>query len=138
MKFLPCSSDLSPSQQSSSSGDLRPEMMESEMPPSAAPSGGADDPEVSSRRVSLNPTGPGSSAPTGVRPVELQDLLKRASISEDHHALMSMVIERISSAEGGLHNAVRSLLPRFGVRKNDALFFDSFAHEGAPCIDSSP
>ena len=50
-EILPCSSDLSPSQQSSSLGDLRPEMMESETPPSAAPSGGADDPEVSSQRV---------------------------------------------------------------------------------------
>ncbi len=55
--FLPCSSDLRPSQLSSSSGDLRPEMMESETPPSAAPSGGADDPEVSSWRVSPSPEG---------------------------------------------------------------------------------
>ena len=94
-------------------------MMESETPPSAAPSGGADDPEVSSRRVSPSPVGPKGSAPTGVRPGKLKDLLERASISEDHHALMSMVIERISSAEGGLHNAVRSLLAGFEVHKND-------------------
>ena len=40
-------------------------MMESETPPSAAPSGGADDPEVSSRRVSPSPAGPESAAPTG-------------------------------------------------------------------------
>ena len=92
-------------------------MMESETPPSAAPSGGADDPEVSSRRVSPSPVGPGSSAPTGVRPVELQDLLKRASISEDHRTLMSTVIERISSAESGLYEAVGSLLTGFEVRK---------------------
>ena len=97
-------------------------MMESETPPSAAPSGGADDPEVSSRRVSLSPAGPKSSAPTGVRPRELKDLLERASISEDHHALMSVVIERISSAEGRLHNAVRCLLVGFEVRKNDTPF----------------
>ena len=45
------------------------------------------------------------------------DLLERASISEDHRTLMSTVIERISSAEGGLHDAVRSLLARFEVRK---------------------
>ena len=92
-------------------------MMESDTPPSATPSGGADDPEVSSRRVSLNPAGPGSSTPTGIRPVELQDLLERASISEDHHTLMSMVIERISSAKSGLHEAVGSLLTGFEVRK---------------------
>ena len=87
------------------------------MPTSAAPSGGADDPQVSSWRVSPSPAGPGSSAPTGVRPVELQDLLKRASISEDHRTLMGMVIERILSAESGLCEAVGSLLTGFEVRK---------------------
>ena len=92
------------------------------MPPSAAPSGGADDPEVSSRRVSPSPAGPRCSAPTGVRPVELQDLLERASISEDHRILINTVIERISSAEGGLHDAVRSLLAGFEVCKNDTPF----------------
>ena len=97
-------------------------MMESETPPSADPSGGAGDPEVSSRRVSPSPAGPESSAPIGVRPVELHDLLNRASISEDHRALMSMVIGRISSAESGLRSAVRSLLAGFEVRKNDAPF----------------
>ena len=106
-------------------------MMESETPPSAAPSGGADDPEVSSRRISPSPAGPESSAPTSVRPEELKDLLERASISEDHRTLMSMVIGRISSAEGGLHDAVRILLAGFEVRKND-IPFDSFAHRVRP------
>ena len=92
-------------------------MIESETPPSAAPSCGADDPEVSSRRVSPSPEGPESSAPIGVRPMELQDLLKRASISEDHRTLMGNVIERISSAESGLYEAVGSLLTGFEVRK---------------------
>ena len=55
--ILPCSSDLSPSQQSSSSGDLLPEMMESGTPPPAVPPSEAGDPEVSLRRVSLNPAG---------------------------------------------------------------------------------
>ena len=92
-------------------------MMESETPPSAAPSCGAEDPEVSSWRVSPSPAGPESLAPIGVRPVELQDLLKRASISEDHRTLMSMVIERISSAKRGLYEAVGNLLTGFEVRK---------------------
>ena len=92
-------------------------MMESETPPFAALSGGADDPEVSSRRVSPSPAGPESSAPTGVQPEELKDLLKRSSISEGHRTLMSTVIERISSAESGLHEAVGSLLTGFEVRK---------------------
>ena len=107
---------------SSSSGDLRPEMMESETPPSATPSDRANDPVVSSRRVSPSPAEPKSSPPTSVRPGELKDLLERASVSEDHRALMSMVIGRISSAESGLHNAVWSLLAGFKVRKNDAPF----------------
>ena len=58
-----------------------------------------------------------SSAPIGVRPVELQDLLKRASISEDHRTLMGRMIERILSAESGLYEAVGSLLTGFEVRK---------------------
>ena len=87
------------------------------MPPSAAPSCGADDPEVSSRGVSPSPAGPESSAPIGVRSVELQDLLKRASISEDHRTLMSTVIERIWSTESGLYEAVGSLLTGFEVCK---------------------
>ena len=106
-------------------------MMESETPPSAAPSGGADDPEVSSRRVSPSPAGPESSAPIVVRPVELQDLLKRASISEDHRTLMGDVTKRISSAETGLYEAVESLLTGFEVAKND-IPVDSFAHEVRP------
>ena len=92
-------------------------MMERETPPSAAPSGGAYGPEVLSWRVSPSPAGPESSAPIGVRSVELQDLLKRASISEDHRTLMSMVIERISSTESGLYEAVGNLLMGFEVRK---------------------
>ena len=92
-------------------------MMESKTPPSAAPSCGADDPEVSSQKVSPSPAGPGGSAPTSVRSEELKDLLKRVSISEDHRTLMSTVIARISSAESGLHDAVRSLLAGFEVRK---------------------
>ena len=107
---------------SSSSGDLRPEMMESETPPSAAPPDRAGELEVLSRRASPSPAEPKSSAPTRVRPGELKDLLEKASISEGHHSLMSMVIGRISSAESGLHNAVRSLLAGFEVRKNDTPF----------------
>ena len=112
-------------------------MMESETPPPAVPSCEAGDPEVSSQRVSSSPAGPEGSpmspqsppcpafenghrtspAPPGVRSEELKDLLGRASISEDHRALMGTVIERISSAESGLHEAVRSLLIGFEVRK---------------------
>ena len=113
---------------SSTSGDLRPDMVESETPPSGAPSDRADEPEVSSRREPPGLAKPESSAPTGVR---LKDLLEKASISEDHHALMSVVIERISSAKGSLHNAVSSLLAGFEVCKNDTPF-NSFAYRMRP------
>ena len=112
-------------------------MMESRTAPPAVPPCEAGDPEVSSRRVSLNPAGPEGShmapqspprlafekghrtspAPSGARSEELKDLLGRASISEEHRALMGTVIERISSAESGLHEAVRSLLIGFEVRE---------------------
>ena len=134
---LPCSSDPAPSQQNSSSGDLLPEMMESGTPPPAVPPCEAGDPEVSSRRVSPYPAGPEGShmapqsppcpafekghrtspVPSGARSEELKDLLGRASISEEHRALMGTVIERISSAESRLHEAVRSLLTGFEVRE---------------------
>ena len=114
-EILPCSSDLIPSQQSSSSGDLLPEMMESGTPPPTVPPGKAGDPEVSSRRVSPNPAGAEDSyvaprgclrpaferghrtspAPSSARPEELRILLGRASISEEHRALMGTVIGRI-------------------------------------------
>ena len=118
---LSCSSDLNSSQRSSSSGDLRPEMIESEMPPLVAPSHEAGDPEVSSRRVFPSPD-PGkgrqaSPAPSGVQSEGLKDLLVRASISEEHRMLMNTVIGRISSAESGLYEAARSLLTGFEVRK---------------------
>ena len=107
------------------------------MPPPAIPPCEAGDPEVSSRRVSSNPVGPKGShmgpqspprpafekghwtspAPSGARSEELKDLIGRASISEEHRALMGTVIERISSVESGLHKAVRSLLTGFEVRK---------------------
>src|SRR3954469_7807982 len=94
-EILPCSSDLDPSQQSSSSGDLLSEMMESGTPPLAVPPTEAGDPEVSSRRVSPNPAGAEGShmapqgsprsaferghrtspAPSGARSGELKNLL---------------------------------------------------------------
>ena len=112
-------------------------MMESGTPPPAVSPCEAGDPEVSSRRVSLNPAGPEGSrmapqgppcpafekghrmspAPSGARSEELKDLLGRASISEEHRALMDTVIGRISSAESGLYEAVGSLLTGFEVCK---------------------
>ena len=111
--------------------------MESGAPPPAVPPCEAGDPEVSSRRVSPNPAGPEGShmaprstpcmafekghrtspAPSGARSEELKDLLGRASMSEEHRALMDTVIGRISSAESVLHEAVRSLLTGFEVRE---------------------
>ena len=134
-EILPCNSDLSPSQQSSSLGDLLPEMMESGTPPPAVPPSEAGDLEVSSRRVSPNPAGAEggyaaprvsprpaferghgtSPAPSGARPEELKILLGQASISEEHRALIGTMIERISSVESGLYEAVKSLPTGFEV-----------------------
>ena len=132
---------------SSSSGDLLPEMMESETPPPATPPHEAGDPEVSSWRVSPDPARPEgnpmatrspqypaleesnqkSPAPSGVRSDVLRELMGRAAISEEHRTLMGSVMERISSAESGLHEAFMSLLTSFEVREM-IYIFDSTAY----------
>ena len=144
---MSCSSDHSPSRQSSCSGDLLPEMMESETPPHVSPPHEANDPEVSSRRISPDPPRPEGnpsatrspeySAPkgsnrkspelSGARPDALMNLLEQAAISEAHRTLMGTVVERISSAESGLHEAFMSLLRGFQVRKV-VYVFDGTAH----------
>ena len=130
---------------SSSSGDLLPEMMESETPPPDSSSQEAGDPEVSSWRASPDPVRPEdnpidprspqrpapeeskqkSPAPSGVRSDVLRELVGRATISEEHHMLMNTVMERISSVESGLHEAFMSLLTGFEVRKR---MYDSPTH----------
>ena len=132
---MSCSPDRSSSRQSSSSGDLLPEMMESETPPPDTPPHEAGDLEVSSRRVSPDPLRPednplatrnpqypapkesDSKGPYSVRSDALKDLLGQAAVSEAHRTLMGTVIERISSAESGLHEAFMSLLKGFEVRE---------------------
>ena len=140
-----CSSGLSPSQMSSSSGDLLPEMMESETPPPDSSAPEAGDPEVSSWRVSPNsvrpednPIDPRSSqcpapeenrqkspAPSGARSDVLRELVGRAAISDEHHMLMNTVMQRILSAKSGLHKAFMSLLTGFAVRK---IMYNNHAH----------
>ena len=122
-------------------------MMERETPPPAIPPHEVGDPEVSSRRVSPDPARPEgnpmatrspqypaleegnrkSPAPSGVRSDVLRDLLEQAAISEEHRTLMGTVIERISSAESGLHEAFMSLLTGFEVREM-MYIFDSTAN----------
>ena len=65
--------------------------------------------------------------PSGVRSDALKDLLEKAAISEAHRTLMGTVIERISSAESGLHEAFMSLLKGFEVRQIVYVFY-STAH----------
>ena len=134
--------------------DLLPEMMESETPPPDSLAQEAGDLEVSSRRVSLDPARPEENlmatrspqypaleesnrknlAPSGMRSDALRDLLGRATISEEHCTLMGTVIERISSAESGLHEAFMSLLTGFEVR--EMICIRTFL--GVPYVDSSP
>ena len=108
-------------------------MMESETPPTSPPHE-AGDTEVSSRRSpdlpkpEANPSAalsPERSAPTGgdekgpaqfgVRSDTLTGLLERAALSEEHGSLMSMALEKISSATSGLNDAFMSLLRGFEV-----------------------
>ena len=112
-------------------------MMESETPPPDSPTQEAGDLEVSSRRASPNPARPEdnpivtrssqrldleeskqkSPALSGMRSDVLRELLERATISEEHRMLMGTVMERISSAKSGLHEAFMSLLMGFEVRE---------------------
>src|SRR4051812_49118175 len=108
-------------------------MMESGTPPPSTPPSKAGDAEVSSQRVApeaegdhaaprgspcpASEEGHGTSpAPSGVRSEELKVLLGRASVLEEHRVLMHTVIEKISSAESGLNEAVKSLLAGLEVR----------------------
>ena len=111
-------------------------MMESETPPLESSAQEAGDLEVSSRRASPDPVRPEdnpmvtrspqypaleegkqkSPAPSGMRSDVLRKLVGRAAISEEHRTLMGIVMERISSAESGLHVAFMSLLTGFEVR----------------------
>ena len=120
-------------------------MMESETPPLDSSAQEAGNPEVSSRRASPDPVRPEdnpidprspqrpapeeikqkSPAPSGMRSDVLRELVGRAAISEEHRMLMGTVMERISSAESGLHEAFMSLLAGFEVRKR---MYDSPAH----------
>ena len=92
---------------------------------------------MSSRRASPNPVRPEdnpvvarspqhpaleeseqeSPVPSGMRSDALRDLFKRATISKEHRTLMSTVMERLSSAESRLHDALMCLLTGLEVRK---------------------
>ena len=94
------------------------------MPPPDSPAQEAGDLEVSLRRVPLEPIRPednplatrdsqylalkgsDSKGPYSVRSDALKYLLGQAAVSEAHHMLMGTVIERISSAESGLHEVL--------------------------------
>ena len=119
------------------------------MPPPESSAPKAGDPEVLSRRASLSSERPEgdpidprgspcpapeesrqtSPAPSSVRSDVLRELVGQAAISDEHHVLMNTVMERILSAESGLHKAFMSLLTGFEVRK---IMYDSPAH--AKCV----
>ena len=77
-----------------------------------------------------------SLAPSSVRSDVLRELVGRTAISDDHRVLMNMVMERISSAESGLHEAFMSLLTGFEVREKECVIVLHML--GVPCVDSSP
>ena len=77
------------------------------------------DPSASQSPEHLAPKGSNRKSPglSGARPDALMNLLEQAAISEGHRTLMGTVVERISSAKSGLHEAFMSLLRGFEVRK---------------------
>ena len=113
------------------------------MPPPTSPPHKADDPEVSSLRISPDPQSPegnslaaqrpGCSAPretnnkspglSDIQPDTWTGLLRQAPISEEHRTLMGTVIERISSTKRRLNEAFTSLLRGFEVRKVMYMYF---------------
>ena len=48
-------------------------------------------------------------------PELLTDMLRQASVSEEHRALMATVVEKVLSAKSGWHKAFTSLLRGFEV-----------------------
>ena len=116
-----CSPASSSSQQGSSSGDLPPEMMESETPP-AFPTHEASDTEVSSRR-SLDLPKPEVNTSAVLSPDVPTGLLERAALSEEHRSLMSMVLMKISSATSSLNEVFTSLLKGFEVCSEKCTMF---------------
>ena len=78
-----------------------------------------------------------SKGPYSVRSDALKDLLGQAAVSEAHRTLMGTVIERISSAKSGLHEAFMSLLKGFEVR--EIMYVLTVPHTlSMPYADSSP
>ena len=65
----------------------------------------------------LAPTGGDKKGPAhfGDQTDTLTGLLERAALSEDHRSLMSMVLEKMSSATSGLNESFTSLLKGFEV-----------------------
>ena len=68
----------------------------------------------------------------------LMGLLERAALSEEHHSLMSMVLEKISSATSGLNEAFTSLLRGFEVCYENTQFLTVTHALGVLHMDSSP
>ena len=70
-------------------------------------------------------------------PEMLTDMLRQASISEEHHALMVTVVEKVLSAKSGLNEAFSSLLRGFEVC-DVVLPIEIILTECTCCICSSP
>ena len=60
----------------------------------------------------------------------LTNMLRQASVSEEHRTLMGTVVERVLSAKSGLHEAFTSLLRGFEVC--DVIFSTVFYSQNAP------
>ena len=78
-----------------------------------------------------------SKGPYCVRSDALKDLPEKVVVLEAHRTLMGTLIERISSAKSGLHEAFMSLLKGFEVRET-IYAFNSTAYVRYAHVDSRP
>ena len=103
---------------SRSKGDKTPQGSKSGFEPDAVPESSTI-PDRGRRTPSKRskPSEPAASVQPEV-PDNLLEVLKGASIDEEHHAIMSTVVQKVRSTQSGLTEVCTSLLTGFEVSKN--------------------
>ena len=101
---------------SRSEGDKAPRGSKSGFMPDTAPESVPDRGRRTPSKRS-KPSEPAASVQPEV-PDNLLEVLKGASIDEEHHTIMSTVVQKVQSAKSGLTEACASLLTGFEVSKN--------------------
>ena len=101
---------------SRSKGDKTPQGSKSGFKPDTAPESVPDRGRRTPSKRS-KPSEPAASVQPEV-PDNLLEVLKGASIDEEHRTIMSTVVQKVRSAKSGLTEACASLLTCFEVSKN--------------------